>query len=406
MSGITFPETREDDDMTDAVTEEPRDVETSGTGGSMKFLTAQTTLAAAVDRVLNVVPQKTTMPVLGHLLVEAKGSEVRITATDLDLTICTSIEAVVNKEGSVTLPAKRFSEIVRQLDPNTDVELDVHRANALITAGRANFRILGMGPDEFPKVPPLTFKKGVSIPVETLRMAIQRTVYCVSKDETRRALTGVLWELTKDSMAMVGTDGHRLARICTPVEIQVDKATKCIVPTKALNQVLRLLGEGEDEATAVKFAEDHVIFRFEKTTLFTRLIEGPFPKYEDVIPKGNDKKVVLKREEFLDALRRVALLSDNLTHQVRVAVKPDLMTMSARTQDVGEAQEEIEARYGGDEIVMGFNAHYLSELIRNVGTDDVLLSLSSPLNAGLVEPVEQGEGETYLCLIMPLRLVD
>lgn len=393
--------------MTNAVTQEPQGAaQTSGASGNMKFLTAQTTLAAAVDRVLNVVPQKTTMPVLGHLLIEAKGAEVKITATDLDLTICTTIDAVVAKEGSVTLPAKRFSEIVRQLDSNADVELDVHRGNALITAGRANFRILGMGADEFPKVPALAFKKGVNIPLETLRTAIQRTVYCVSKDETRRALTGVLWELAKDSMAMVGTDGHRLARISVPVEISLDKATHCIVPTKALNQVMRLLGEGDADAAAVKLADDHVIFRFEHTTLFTRLIEGPFPKYEDVIPKGNDKKVILKREAFLDALRRVALLSDNLTHQVRLAVKPDVMTLSARTQDIGEAQEELEVQYGGDEIVMGFNAQYLGELLRNVGTEDVLLSLSSPLNAGLVEPVEQGEGQNYLCLIMPLRLVD
>jgi len=393
--------------MTDAVTQEPQAAaQTSGASGNMKFLTAQTTLAAAVDRVLNVVPQKTTMPALGHLLIEAKGAEVRITATDLDLTICTTIDAVVAKDGSVTLPAKRFSEIVRQLDSNGDVELDVHRGNALITAGRANFRILGMGADEFPKVPALAFKKGVNIPVETLRTAIQRTVYCVSKDETRRALTGVLWELAKDSMAMVGTDGHRLARISVPVEISIEKATHCIVPTKALNQVLRLLGDGDDEVAAVKLSEDHVIFRFEHTTLFTRLIEGPFPKYEDVIPKGNDKKVVLKRDAFLDALRRVALLSDNLTHQVRVAVKPDVMTLSARTQDIGEAQEELEAQYGGDEIVMGFNAQYLGELLRNISTEDVLMSLSSPLNAGLVEPVEQGKGQNYLCLIMPLRLVD
>jgi DNA polymerase III subunit beta len=393
--------------MTKAVTEEPNAVaDTPSSSGSMKFLTAQTTLAAAVDRVLNVVPQKTTMPVLGHLLLEAKGAQVTITATDLDLTICTTIDAVVSKDGTVTLPAKRFSEIVRQLDPNSDVELDVHRSNALITAGRANFRILGMGAEEFPKVPALAFKKGVTIPCDTLRKAIQRTIYSVSKDETRRALTGVLWELSKDSMAMVGTDGHRLARISVPVEIAVEKATSCIVPTKALNQALRLLGEAVEDAVGVKLAEDHVIFRFEATTLFTRLIEGPFPKYEDVIPRNNDKRIVLKREAFLDALRRVALLSDTLTHQVRIAVKADSMVLSARTQDIGEAQEEIEVQYGGDEIVMGFNAQYLSELLRNISSEDALVSLSSPLNAGLVEPVDQGEGENYLCLIMPLRLVD
>jgi DNA polymerase-3 subunit beta len=390
--------------MTNAVTEATGSV--AGGSGAMKFRIPQTMLAAAVDRVLNVVPQKTTMPVLGHLLLEAEGGNLKITATDLDLTICTTLDAEVDKPGSVTLPAKRFSEIVRQLDPQSDVEMDVHKSNALITAGRANFRILGMGSEEFPKIPALGFKKGMSTPAGVLRKAIQRTIFCVSRDETRRALTGVLWEVTSDSMSMVGTDGHRLARISLPVKLDLESSRDLIVPTKALNQVLRLSGDSEDEGIAVKLGDDHVIFRFGKTTLFTRLIEGPFPKYQDVIPKDNDKKVILKRESFVDALRRVSLLSDNLTHQVRVSLKNDLVVLSARTQDIGEAQEEVEAQYGGSEMDLGYNAQYLAEILRNMDTDDVLMTLATPLAAGLVEPAEQGEDENYLCLLMPLRLVD
>jgi DNA polymerase-3 subunit beta len=391
--------------MPNTATEEQKSV-ASGASGTMKFSLPQTILAAAVDRVLNVVPQKTTMPVLGHLLLEASGGQLKMTATDLDLTISTSLGAEVDRDGSVTLPAKRFSEIVRQLDPESTVTVDVSKANALITAGRANFRILGMGAEEFPPVPSLGFKKGINAPAETLKRAIQRTVFCVSRDETRRALTGVLWEVTGSSMAMVGTDGHRLARISLPVDLDVSSRTEVIVPTKALNQVLRLVGEVEDDGVAVKLAEDHAIFRFGKTTLFTRLIEGPFPKYQDVIPKDNDKKVITKRDAFVDALRRVSLLSDNLTHQVRVSVKPDQVTLSARTQDIGEAQEEIEAQYGGEEIELGYNANYLAEILRNMETEEVIVSLSTPLAAGLVEPLEQGEDENYLCLLMPLRLVD
>jgi len=205
---------------------------------------------------------------------------------------------------------------------------------------------------------------------------------------------------------MVGTDGHRLARITLPVALEVEKRTECIVPTKALNQVLRLVGEASEDGVQVKLAEDHVVFRCGETTLFTRLIEGPFPKYQDVIPKENDKKVVVRRDGLLDALRRVSLLSDALTRQVRVTFRRDLVLLSARTQDVGEAQEEVEARYGGDELVLGYNAQYLADVLRNIETDEVLLSLSSPLTAGLVEPMEQGADENYLCLVMPLRLVD
>lgn len=389
--------------MANAMTEEKR---APGGSGTMKLRTPQTTLASAVDRILNVVPQKTTMPVLGHLLVEATAGTVRLTATDLDLTISTTIDAEVDREGSITLPAKRFSEIVRQLDSSSDVELDVSKSNTLITGGRANFRILGMGAEEFPKIPALSFKTGVTLPADILKKAIQKTVFSVSKDETRRALTGVLWEVTKDSMSMIGTDGHRLARISLPVAIDVDTRKDVIVPTKALNQILRLAGESVDAGVQAKLADDHIIFRFEKTVLFSRLIEGPFPKYQDVIPKSNDKRVIVKRDALVDALRRVALLSDTLTHQVKVSIKRDQIVLSARTQDIGEASEEIEAQYGGEEMNVGFNAHYLSEVLRNVETEDVLLSLSTPLNAGLVEPLEQDQDENYLCLIMPLRLVD
>jgi DNA polymerase-3 subunit beta len=392
--------------MTKAAIEESSRVTSESDGGAMRFTTPQTTLASAVDRVLNVVPQKTTMPVLGHLLLEASGKQVQLTATDLDLTIRTQIDADVARKGTVTLPAKRFSEIVRQLDPSGDVEIDVHKASALITAGQANFRILGMGTDEFPQIPGLDFKEGVTIPGDALKKAIQKTVFCVSRDETRRALTGVLWEVSGSSMAMVGTDGHRLARICLPVEIDVEGDRDCIVPTKALQQVVRLSGDAGEKGILVKITEDHVIFRLENTTLFTRLIEGPFPKYQDVIPKENDKKIVARREALGDALRRVSLLSDNLTHQVRMSLRPDRVVLSARTQDIGEAQEEIEIQYGGEDMDIGFNAQYLGEVLRNIDREEVLLSLSTPLNAGLIEPLEQTEEENYLCLIMPLRLVD
>ncbi len=395
--------------MTKAATNEKKGKAGTGPAGKgkpMKFKTPQTTLAATVDRVLHVVPQKTTMPVLGHLHLQATDGSVEVTATDLDLTISTAFGADVASEGAVTLPAKRFSEIVRQLDPAADVELDIHDATAVITGGRANFRILGMGPEEFPKVPEMDLRKAAKVPAESLRTAIQKTVYSVSRDETRRALTGVLWEVAEDSMSMVGTDGHRLARISLPVKIDVDARKRVIVPTKALNQLLRLASEAAGGAVEARIEEDHAIFRVDKTSLFTRLIEGPFPKYEDVIPKGNDKRVIVKREALTDALRRVSLLSDTITHQVRLSLRRDQLVLSARTPDIGEAKEELEAQYGGEDLDIGFNSQYLGDVLRNIETDEVLMSLGTALNAALLEPLEQGEDENYLCLVMPLRLVD
>ncbi|MDP6461566.1 MAG: DNA polymerase III subunit beta, partial [Gemmatimonadota bacterium] len=209
-----------------------------------------------------------------------------------------------------------------------------------------------------------------------------------------------------DTMTMVGTDGHRLARISVPAKLDISPALSVIVPTKALQQVLRLTGDTVEENLEAKIAEDHAIFRFEGTTLHTRLIEGPFPKYQDVIPKDNDKKVVMNRLALSEALKRVSVQSDTLTHQVRLTIRPDEVVLSARTQDVGEGEDHVIAQYGGEEMSAGYNAVYLNEILRNMETEEVLLSLGTPLNAGLVEPLEQGEEENYLCLIMPLRLVD
>lgn len=372
----------------------------------MKFRAPQSLLAASLDRVLQVVPQKTTMPILGHLLVEAEAGNVRLTATDLDLTVSTTIESTVEKGGAITMPAKRFAEIVRQLDPTCDVEIEVQHSNILLTGGRASFRILGMAAEEFPKMPEADLKKTFALSTEIVRKAIQRTVFCVSRDETRRALTGVLWEITASSLALVGTDGHRLARISLPVGIEIEGRKEVIVPTKALQQLLRLAGEFPDATFAAKIAPDHAVFRIEGTTLFTRLIEGPFPKYQDVIPRNNDKRLVVRRAELLDALRRVNLLSDTITHQVRFSLKPDSLVLSARTQDIGEAREEVGAQYGSEEMDIGYNGAYLGDILRNMDSEEVLISLSTPLNAGLFEPLEQNKDENYLCLVMPLRLID
>jgi DNA polymerase-3 subunit beta len=186
----------------------------------------------------------------------------------------------------------------------------------------------------------------------------------------------------------------------------VEGRKEVIVPTKALQQLLRLAAEFPEGTFTAKIASDHAVFRIEGTTLFTRLIEGPFPKYQDVIPRSNDKRLIVKRAPLLDALRRVNLLADSITHQVRFSLREGRLVLSARTQDIGEAQEDLEAQYASEEMDIGYNGMYLGDLLRNMDGEDVLISLSSPLNAGLFEPLEQGQEENYLCLVMPLRLID
>jgi DNA polymerase-3 subunit beta len=371
----------------------------------MKFTLAQKDLVEAIDRVVAVVPPKSTLPVLANVLIEASGKAVSFRASDLDISVSNQVDADVGEEGEVTIPARRFHEIAREL-PGEMVQVAVKAEQIEISCGPSTFKMMGMKGEEFPNLPSLESPVDFSVASESLQRLIRKTSYSVSTDETRGALNGVLWEIESDHMAMVATDGHRLARLEVKGKFGMKKGLSAIIPPKALAQTSRILGDFDGEVK-VSLGKNYIAFQMGSADVYARLLEGPFPKYQQVIPKDNDKRMVVERSGLMAAMRRVSILSDALTRQVRLHLKPGRVALGARTADVGEASEELDVDYSGEELIIGFNASYLLEALRHIDSESIAMSLKSPVGAGLVEEDKPAKDtETYLCLVMPLRLAE
>jgi DNA polymerase III subunit beta len=371
----------------------------------MKFSIDRQELEKAIQRVLAVVSPKTTLPVLANFLLEAqeKSGSITLTATDLDMTVTTSAGAEVDAGGSVTLPAKRFAEIVRELGTDT-VQISAEGEDISITAGKSRFKIVGIPTEEFPTLPKSDPASAFSIDAEVLGRMVDKVSFCTSKDETRPSLNGAYWEFTAENMGMTATDGHRLATFRVNGKYKPLAGKTMIVPPKALSQVVRTIASEENPEVKVSVKDNHVAFFIGSTTINSRLLEGPFPNYKQVIPSDNDKELSVSRSELMGAIRRVAILSDAMTHQVRMTLTKSKVQLSVSTPDVGEAKEEIPGAFTSDKFEVGYNANYVLEVLKHVEGEDVLFELGSPVGAAVVKADDEAEGEEYLCLLMPLRL--
>jgi DNA polymerase-3 subunit beta len=369
----------------------------------MKLTITREKLQEGLVAVAASVPTKTTLPVLANILVEATKDGVRLSGTDLDIAVSTLIPAEVDVEGSVTLPAKKLLEIAREL-PSGGVRITgagEQRVN--LECGRTKFKLLGIPKEEFPRFPAVKFDKPWRVASGDLQKLINHVAFAASVEESRPILNGVLWELRADRMRMVATNGHRLARMDIATSGGKESAD-LIVPPKALDQIRRLFGPADE--IEIARSENHLGFRGGQTLVYTRLIEGPYPNYEQVIPRENDKVATVDRQALTAALRRVGVVASDQTHRVRLALSGGVAKFSVSTPDLGEANDEIAITYEGDALEIGFNANYLLEILKYMPTDEVRLSFKAPERAATVEPVGWGENASYLCLVMPLRLVD
>ncbi len=369
----------------------------------MKLTITREKLQEGLVAVAASVPTKTTLPVLANILVEATKDGVRLSGTDLDIAVSTLIPAEVDTEGAATLPAKKLLEIVREL-PSGGVRVTAageQRVN--LECGRTKFKLLGIPKEEFPRFPAVKFDKAWRISSGDLQKLINHVAFAASVEESRPILNGVLWELRADRMRMVATNGHRLARMDIAAS-GGKESVDLIVPPKALDQIRRLFGPADE--IEIARSENHLGFRGGQTLVFTRLIEGPYPNYEQVIPRENDKVATVDRQALTAALRRVGVVASDQTHRVRVALSGGVAKFSVSTPDLGEANDEVAITYEGDALEIGFNANYLLEILKYMPTDEVRLSFKAPERAATVEPVGWGENASYLCLVMPLRLVD
>lgn len=369
----------------------------------MQFTIGQSEFVEALSAVANIVPARTPLPIIGNLLLAAESDELALSATDLDLSVTIRVKAKVDSGGRVTLPARKLADMIRALPPSP-VRVRGEAEHVTVECENSQFRVHGLPAEDFPTFPALSFEDGLTVTAGTIAKLAAHTSFAASSEDTRPILNGVLWEVLGDRMQMVATNGHRLARYGVPASVRGGKKSSrdVIVPPKALAQIGRIFAP--DDEIVVVMDEKQIGFRGEHGVVYSRLIEGPYPNYEQVIPKDNDKRLRADKERFSAALRRMAVMASDQTHRVRLSMKDDSLKLFVSTPDVGEGSEEMMVSYEGDPIDIGFNASYLLEVLRFVDSDEVEISLKAPERAALVKPVGGDGGEEYLCLVMPLRL--
>lgn len=368
----------------------------------MRFTIARERLQEALTNVAAAVPAKTTLPVLANILVEASERGIRFSGTDLDVAVSVDVPAEVETPGALTLPAKRLGEIARELPPAPVRIAAVGEQRATLECGRTKFKLLGLPRDEYPAFPPVDFSAPWRVKAGMLHDLISRTAFAVSTEESRPILNGVLWQVQPSLMRMVATNGHRLAFSEIPVE--GGTTADLIVPPRALEQVRRVFPP--DEEIEIGRGENHLAFRSPLASVATRLIEGPYPNYDQVIPRDNDRIAIIERASIVAALRRMAVVASDQTHRVKLSFSSALLKFTVQTPDVGEGQDEIAIQYTGDPLDIGFNSSYLLEILRYMPSDEVRFTFKSPERAATVEPEKWSGPGRYLCLVMPLRLVD
>jgi len=369
----------------------------------MRLTISREKLQEGLNAVLASIPGKTTLPVLANILVETTDRGIKLSGTDLDIAVSTEVAADVETSGAVTIPAKKLSEIARELPPAPVRLAAIGEQRITLECGRSRFKLLGLPRDEFPTFPTVKFDDSWRIKSGDLQKLISHTAFAVSSEESRPILNGVLWELRPDRMSMVATNGHRLAKMDVPATSSAG-SNDLIIPPKALEQVRRLFPA--EEELEIGRGENHIAFRSPFTAVYTRLIEGPYPPYDQVIPRDNDRVAIADKASLISALKRMSVVASDQTHRIRLSFNSGMLKFSVQTPDLGEAQDELPIKYTGDQLDIGFNASYLLEILRYIPTDEVRLTLKAPERAATLEPEGWSDSATYLCLVMPLRLVD
>jgi DNA polymerase III subunit beta len=371
---------------------------------SMEFSVSKSALLNELTTTQGVVERKTTIPILSNLLVEAKGSQLTITATDLELSIRTSCEAKIKKEGAGTIPAKKLLELVRLL-PEGEIKiklLDNHWVE--IVSEKKKYKLVGMAKENFPALPVMPHVL-VKIPAATLEGLISKTKFAISMEESRYTLNGGLLILKPDTLAMVATDGHRLALAETDQKLAgLNGEVKVLIPKKAMDEVEKLSASAGSE-TQIDFAKDesHLFFQVGHRLLISRILTGQFPNYEAVLPRDNNKTVTIDRSDLSDAVRRVSQLADQRSHAVKLAVSADGIEISASSPEYGEAKENIEKEYKGDPISIGFNSSYMLDFLAAAADGPISIELKDEQSAGQMRPLAD-ESYRYRYIIMPMRI--
>jgi DNA polymerase-3 subunit beta len=351
-----------------------------------------------VQMVQNIVEPRQTLPILANVLLQTEDDRMCVTATDLEVGARVTVPARVATQGAVTVGARKLAEIVKEL-PAAALTMKVgDNATVNLRCGGVSYRLVGLPPDDFPPVVPAAPSSWIPIEARTLREMLQQTSFAISHDENRYALNGILFTLQGKQMRLVATDGHRLAISVRGLGANAESVTG-IVPRKAVAELMRVLGSGEDVRIAI--TENQFVLEMSNFVMTARLIEGQFPNYEAVMPKAHPGRLSLSRSALQAALRRVAVIAEERNKPVKLTLTPALLKLSASSQELGEAEEAMDVDYTGGEVTIGFNSRYLLDALSPIEKDGVTFEFKDGLSPGVIKSVED---DGYCCVIMPMRI--
>jgi len=366
----------------------------------MKVIVSKDEILAKLSNIQNIVEKRNTMPVLSHFLLDAGKNGSYITATDLDTALKEPLQIKVEKEGKICIPARKMFEIVREVEGDLVFE-SVDEQWLKLKAGASNFRLACLSAKEFPAWPGMEDMEEIQVNAKVLVEVIEKTVYAAGESDTRYTLNGLLFHITPGVKVMVvGTDGHRLALIRRDIQGNIAEERKLIVPRKAASELRKLLDKSE-ETIRIALSKNHVLFTVGEMQFLTRLIEGTYPNYEQVIPAANEKIVTVGREAFAKTLRRVAIMSKERSNAVKVDLSDGLIAITSSNPDLGEARDELAVEYAGEAVSLGFNARYLIDILEAMSSEKVVMELQAPLSPVLIREEKDVE---YRCVIMPMRI--
>jgi DNA polymerase-3 subunit beta len=370
----------------------------------MKLTIAKEQLLLGLQAVQNVVGARTTLPILSNVLLAAGEGRLELTATDLDVTISCSVAASVEETGRATLPVKKFVDIARELTANElSIEID-DKSVATIKAGSAYFKVNGLAAEEFPPLPVFAKNRTITVQQEKLKAMLRKTSFAVSTDESRYVLNGILFSLKENKLILVATDGRRLALCEEEAEVGADNQADFIVPTKAINELTRLLHAGG--AVDIKFTDNQASFGIQaagegafSAVLITKLVDGNYPNYRQVIPASPQERIPLNREEFFKALRLAEIMTTDKQNSVKLTFSRNQLAITANAPEVGEARQTVAIKYQGKDFAIAFNPGYLMDPLKALENDEVFFELIDELSPGVVKT-----NEPFLYVIMPMRM--
>lgn len=364
----------------------------------MKIQATKEDLLTGIQTVQNAVSGKAAIPILANILIESTKESTKLTATDLEIAITCQINTQESEAGSVTIPAKRFGDVIKELPFGTIINLSVKKNfSVVMETTRSFFRLVGLSREDFPQIPDFGEGNVIKIPQNTLKKMIQMTSFCVSHDEARHVLNGILFSFKDKQLKLVATDGRRLALITQELPQPTGIKKDVIVPAKCIQELMRNL-EGESDVL-VSLKENQMRFRLGAATLTTRLIQGEFPNYEQVIPQKPKERVRIHTQDFLSATKRASILTSQESQAVKLDFVKGKLIISKSTPDVGEIREELDIDYKGSDFSIGFNPTFLVDALKNIEDMDIKFEFTDPEKPGVIQAKDD-----YTYIILPMQL--